>query len=103
LVIGGVFNERYTSIIVDTDAYLMQVCRYIHLNPVTAGLVKKAQHYRWSSAPDYIMKTRNDWLKTDFLIDQTPDFNRYTHDGNKKKILSIYSKQKLPTVLTKKA
>jgi putative transposase len=50
---GHLFQDRYKSETVETDAYFLTVLRYIHRNPVKAGLVKKASEYRWSSFNDY--------------------------------------------------
>ena len=50
---GNLFDGRYKSEPVDTDEYLMTVVRYIHLNPVKAGL-SPTPDYRWSSYRDYL-------------------------------------------------
>jgi len=47
--IGHVFQGRYNAIWVAEERYLMRVCRYVHLNPVKAGLVEKPGDYRWSN------------------------------------------------------
>ncbi len=46
---GHVFQGRYWSSLVDSDAYLLKVCAYVDLNPVRAGLAGKAVDWRWSS------------------------------------------------------
>lgn len=46
---GHLFQGRFTSIHVDRDAYLMEVCRYTELNPVRAGLVGNPADWPWSS------------------------------------------------------
>jgi putative transposase len=46
---GHLFQERYGSVLVDSDVYLCQLLRYVALNPVTAGLVSDPQDWRWSS------------------------------------------------------
>ncbi|HQA49547.1 MAG TPA: transposase [Syntrophomonadaceae bacterium] len=51
--IGHVFQDRYKSECVEEDAYLMVVIRYIHNNPVKAGIEKKPEDYRWSSCQVY--------------------------------------------------
>ncbi len=40
---------RYKAILIEPDAYLLNVSRYIHLNPIAAGLIESALDYRWSS------------------------------------------------------
>ncbi len=52
--IGHLFQNRYLSEVVETDEYLVTVARYIHQNPVKAGLVDKAVKYKWSSYQQYI-------------------------------------------------
>jgi REP element-mobilizing transposase RayT len=51
---GHLFQDRYKSEPVEKDSYLLTVIRYIHQNPVKAGLVKKIQEYPWSSYQEYI-------------------------------------------------
>ena len=46
-VFGPFWQGRYRSKHVDDDAYLRQLIAYVHLNPVTAGIVKDASKYRW--------------------------------------------------------
>jgi putative transposase len=46
---GHVFGGRYKSILVDKDSYLLELTRYIVLNPVRAGMVQRAQDWPWSS------------------------------------------------------
>lgn len=52
--VGPVFSGRYRSIICQKDEYLTQVSKYIHLNPVKAGLCKKPLNYPYSSYREYI-------------------------------------------------
>ncbi len=51
---GHVFQGRYKSEVINTDQYLLSVIRYIHNNPVKAGIVFKAENYKWSSYRDYL-------------------------------------------------
>src|SRR5690349_13339442 len=46
---GHLFQGRYKAILVDRDAYLLEVCRYVDLNPVRARLVRKPGAWAWSS------------------------------------------------------
>jgi REP element-mobilizing transposase RayT len=50
---GHVFEQRYKAFLVDKDNYLLEVSRYIHLNPVAAGIAEKPRQYRWSSYGEY--------------------------------------------------
>jgi len=47
--VGHVLQGRFKAILVERDSYLLELCRYVVLNPVRAGLVERAQDYRWSS------------------------------------------------------
>jgi putative transposase len=47
--VGHVFASRYHSEFIQSDAHLLEVCRYIALNPVRAGLCVAAEDWRWSS------------------------------------------------------
>lgn len=51
---GPLFRGRYKAILVDAESYLLQLGRYIHLNPTSAGLCDRPQDYRWSSYPAYL-------------------------------------------------
>jgi putative transposase len=56
--VGHLFQGRYKSYLCDKDTYLLNLVRYIHLNPVRAGLVKDAAVYQWSSHGDYVHGTK---------------------------------------------
>lgn len=47
--VGHVFQGRFKAILVQRDSYLLELCRYVVLNPVRARMVRSAQHYQWSS------------------------------------------------------
>ena len=47
--VGHLFQGRYKALIVDRDSYLLELSRYIHLNPVRAGLAAGPEEWRWSS------------------------------------------------------
>lgn len=61
---GHLFERRYHARVVDTDSYLLQVVRYIHLNPVVAGLARSAVDYQWSSHRAYLGQPATPWLTT---------------------------------------
>ncbi len=56
--VGNLFQDRFKSEPVDSDKYFLQVIRYIHQNPVKAGLVKNAEQYTWSSYSEYLSRAR---------------------------------------------
>ena len=66
---GHLFQGRYKAILVEADAYALELSRYMHLNPVRAGMVAKPEHYQWSSYRSYIGHSPTpEWLKTDFIL-----------------------------------
>ena len=68
---GHLFQGRYKSIIVQNDAYLMQLSCYIHRNPLRAGLVNRLADYRWSSYRAYAYKANNpNWLNKELILSQ---------------------------------
>ena len=46
---GSLYQGRFKSLPVQADGHLLTLCRYVERNPVTAGLVKRAQDWRWGS------------------------------------------------------
>jgi hypothetical protein len=52
--VGHVFQGRYKAIICAKDEYLLELVRYIHLNPVRAGMVKTPERYRYSGHRAYV-------------------------------------------------
>lgn len=66
---GPVFAGRYKSILVDEEAYLLQLIRYVHNNPVRANVVKHACDSKWSSHCAYVGKsTPPDWLNVGYVL-----------------------------------
>ena len=59
---GTLFEGRFKHVIVDRWAYLIHLCRYIHLNPVKANLVSKPEDWEFSNYRDWI-ELRNGTLK----------------------------------------
>lgn len=55
--IGHLFQNRYFSRKIEDRDYLMQVCRYIHRNPLKAG-IQQTEKYKWSSFQEYIKKAK---------------------------------------------
>jgi len=51
---GHLFQGRYKAMVVDKDHYLLELSRYIHLNPVRAGLAEKPEDYPYSSLRCYL-------------------------------------------------
>jgi putative transposase len=68
---GHLFQGRFKAILVDSDAYLLELSRYIVLNPVRAGMVKRAGDWRWSSYRASMgMAPADPFLAVDMLLAQ---------------------------------
>lgn len=65
---GHLFQGRYKAILVAKDNYLMELSRYIHLNPVRAGMTQKAEEYIYSSYKAYISRKRESFLSSDLIL-----------------------------------
>lgn len=69
--VGHVLQGRFKSIVVDRDAYLLELCRYIVLNPVRAGMVKEPGKYPWSSFRATAgLGKKPDFLAVDWILEQ---------------------------------
>ena len=66
--IGHLFQGRFKSVLVDETRYLKELVRYIHLNPIRAGLVKYPEEYLWASHRAYMMSDEFTWLTKDCLL-----------------------------------
>lgn len=74
---GPLFRGRYKAVIVDQDGYLLQVSRYIHLNPVEAGMCEQPHRYQWSSYTYYLDElNKPHWLVTDEILSMISKKNR---------------------------
>jgi putative transposase len=68
---GHLFQGRYRAILVEKDIYALELSRYIHLNPVRAGILKDPIQYPWSSYSAYCgKKNKWKWLQRGFILTQ---------------------------------
>ena len=68
---GHLYQGRYKAILVERDSYLLELSRYVVLNPVRAGMVKHTRQWPWSSYHAMIgTAARPEWLHTDWLLSQ---------------------------------
>jgi hypothetical protein len=76
---GHLFQNRYKSIVCEDDPYLLELTRYIHLNPVRAGAARDMRalaEYPWTGHSALTGKVRRDWQDTGTVL---------AHFGNRKK------------------
>ena len=109
---GQLFRGRYKAILVEADSYLLELLRYIHRNPLEAGLVDNLQKYNWSSHRGYLSQANKwDWLHKRFALslfskDHTESirsYKRFVTQEVPDEINKILGSRKLPPVMgTKK-
>ena len=104
---GQLFRGRYKSILIDADSYLLQVMRYIHRNPITAGLTDKL-NYTWSSHKAYLSDSKKwDWVSRDKILKmlsrtkalQKTVYRDFVNESDNDDFSAIYRKRKLPSML----
>lgn len=88
---GHLFQNRYKSIICEEDPYLMELARYIHLNPLRAGIVKNLKqlaHYRWAGHSAIMGRVKRDWQDTGMILayfgngrKATEKYEQYVREG----------------------
>jgi REP-associated tyrosine transposase len=75
--VGHLFQGRYKSKLVSSDAYFLALLRYIHRNPVEAGLVERVEQYRFSSMQTYLNLANAHWLN------QSVSLQYFSRDRNR--------------------
>lgn len=108
---GPLLRGRYKSIVLDGDSYLLQVVRYIHLNPTKAKLVLLPEDYHWSSYKFYLGELgKPKALLTKPVLelfgsgsDTILEFQRHTQAGVDEETDAFYSRKKLKPAFGKPA
>lgn len=68
---GQLFRGRYKSVLVEEDSHLLELLRYIHRNPLEAGMVTGLESYHWSSHCGYLAQEKGwSWLHRDLLLEK---------------------------------
>jgi len=84
---GHLFENRYKSILCEEDQYLLALIRYIHLNPVRAGMVKTMEEldrYPWSGHSAVLGKSQSPWMETDYVLLQFNETKRRARNAYRK-------------------
>lgn len=102
---GHVFQDRFKSECIDDDNYLKTVIRYIHQNPVKAGMAELPELYRWSSCADYYEDKRRSvkLTETEFILGlfgesqekSIQEFKRFMEQDNEAKCLDETENKRL--------
>jgi REP element-mobilizing transposase RayT len=94
--VGHVFQGRYKAILVERDSYLLELARYVVLNPLRAKMVKRLETWPWSS---YLATCGQlaapEWLQTDWILAQ---FGRQRASVIRKYIEFVHEGARLPSV-----
>lgn len=99
--IGNLFQDRFKSEPVENDAYFLTVLRYIHQNPIKAGIEKDIAKYRWSSYNDYVKSsklTNTDYVLSILNKDRNKArelFTKYVYDDNDDLCLEIEDNRRI--------
>jgi len=84
---GHLFQGRFKSIVVDKDSYFLELTRYIHFNPVYAGVVQDPAGYGWSSYRGYLGK-KDEFIDKEvvkqYLGMTKRQYQRFVREGMKK-------------------
>jgi REP element-mobilizing transposase RayT len=106
---GPLFRGRYKSILIEGDEYLLQVSRYIHLNPLNANITQNLESYRWSSYKSYIgLEACPTWLQTEKILsiispsNLINSYQQFILDGLDEETRIFYTKEKTPTYFGKR-
>jgi putative transposase len=81
---GHLFQGRYKSILIDKDAYLLELSRYVHLNPIRAHMAETPEGYPFSSYPSFIDPRRETLVSRDLILGMShgPEgYRRFVESG----------------------
>ncbi len=79
--VGHIFQDQFKQVTIGDNDYLKWLSCYIHQNPKVAGIVKKPEHYKWSSYLDFIGKESNSMCDKEIVLSQfknNKDFENFT-------------------------
>lgn len=105
---GPLFRGRFKSIVVEQDRYLLELVRYIHRNPLRAGLVKRLEDYRWTSHKAYLSESNQwSWLHKELVLSmldenqnrQKQAYLKFMKQEESEALKRIYDKSTLPLFL----
>lgn len=109
---GQLFRGRYKCLLVDADSYVLELVRYIHRNPLEAGMVKTLDKYTWSSHNGYLSGAKKwDWLHKNYILslfskNKPESVRRYKQFVSKEtleEINQIFGRRNLPAIIGRKS
>ncbi|MBQ7876466.1 MAG: transposase [Clostridia bacterium] len=94
---GSLTESRYKSRTVETDEYFLHLIRYIHQNPIKAGIVEKINEYKWSSYENYLADNPG-LVNTEFLLEILPKHSyEEFHMENENNEFTLYHDDRVNT------
>ena len=105
---GPLFRGRYKAILVEADTYLLSLLKYIHRNPLRAGLVSRLDRYAWSSHKAYLSSSRKwNWLNTEFIHSmlceeksgQSAAYRDFMAGPESEELVDLFSQIRVPSIL----
>ncbi len=100
---GPRFRGRYKAILIDAEEYLLSVIRYIHQNPVAAGVVAQVDRYRWSSHWGYLHKKQcPKWLNTEPVLSRfggVRGYQVFMHSEIENEVADFYQRRNQKPIL----
>lgn len=105
---GSLFRGRYKSILVGGDSYLLQLVRYIHRNPLRAGLSDSLEKYPWTTHRAYLSDAESwNWVhKEPLLAVLSPNvrgritaYRRFVALEDPETVIDLFEKKKWPAIL----
>ncbi len=109
---GSLFRGRYKAILVEADTYLLSLLKYIHLNPLRAGLITRLDRYAWSSHKGYLSSSSKwSWLHTEFIHSmlskeksaQSAAYRDFMAGPESEELVDFFSQTKVPSILGSEA
>jgi len=77
---GSLFGNRFKSQSVERDSHLLSLVRYIHQNPLKAGIVDELSQYEWSSYNQYIGKCNGNIIDTNYILEMLSENREIAKD-----------------------
>jgi putative transposase len=105
---GSLFRGRYKAILVEADAYLLDLVRYIHRNPLRAGLVSRLDRYPWNGHMAYVSRSaRWAWVYREPVLsmlcrageDSAKAYRAFMAQDESDELTAVWSKGNVPSVL----
>jgi len=99
---GPLFRGRYKAILVDADRYLLELVRYVHLNPVAARLAETPRDYPWTSYLLYMEPLAVDWLSCEEILSHfegRTEFEQFVAEGNRRSLQAFFNRRRWSPIL----